>query len=214
MVFYLEDVSNGKTPSAVNTLATITMQVGTLQSVTTFSASEVDLPPGITTGPTTLTWNAPGSGTVEIHIGSPTGPLFTQQGTSGSVTTGNRVTPGTAFYLIDVSQPSVPIVLTSVTPVVKEVWLRLFTITSDPVYAPYNSTGTRLGTATMSWNSPLTSNVQIHVGSPDGPVLANGGSSGTATATGWVTDGTVFYLVDSGTGATLEQCHCLCKAAA
>jgi uncharacterized protein (TIGR03437 family) len=205
MVFYLQDVSNGKSLSAVNTLSSITMQVGTLQSVTTFSASEVDLPPGISSGPTTLTWNAPASSTVEIHLNSPSGPLFTQQGNSGTVTTGNWVTPGTTFYLVDVSQPSVPIPLASTTPVVKEGVPPAFSISPDPIYAPYNSSGPLVGTANMSWNSPLTSNVEIHVGSPTGPLLATGSTSGTATASGWVTNGTVFYLVDSGTGAVLNS---------
>ncbi|MFZ0591283.1 MAG: hypothetical protein WAM39_12420 [Bryobacteraceae bacterium] len=205
MTFYLQDVSNGKTLSAVNTLATIDMQVGTLQSVTTFSASEVDLPPGISSGPSTLTWNAPASTTVEIHLNSPTGPLFTQQGPSGSVTTGNWVTPGLTFYLVDVSQPSVPVPLASTTPVVKQGVPPSFTISPDPIYVPYSSSGVLTGTANMSWNSPLTSNVEIRVGSPTGSVLmANGGPTGTATATGWVTNGTVFYLIDSGTGAVLN----------
>jgi hypothetical protein len=203
MTFYLEDVSNGKTPSTVNTLATLVMRLGTPQSVTSFTASEVDLPPGITAGPSTLTWNAPASKTVEIHVNSPTGPLFTQQGNSGSVTTGFWVFPGTTFYLVDVSDPAAPFTLASATPIVRENVAPTFTI-NNPIYAAYSPNGELYGNATLTWNSPLTYNAEVHVGSPSGPLLSKGGPNGTATATGWVTNGMTFYLVDSGTGAVLN----------
>jgi hypothetical protein len=131
--------------------------------------------------------------------------LFTQQGKTGSVATGNWVTPGTTFYLVDVSQPSAPVPLASTTPVVKQGVPPAFSINPNPIYAPYNSSGTLLGTANLSWNSPLTLNVEIRVGSPSGPALVpNGGPTGTATATGWVTNGMTFYLIDLGTGTVLN----------
>ena len=58
---------------------------------------------GAIVGTTTLTWNAPGVGVIEIHVGSPNGPLLTQQGSTGSVQTGNWVTDGMTFYLQDVT---------------------------------------------------------------------------------------------------------------
>ena len=143
MTFYLEDVSNGKTPNTVNTL-TLVVRMGTPQSVTSFTASEVDLPPGITAGPTTLTWNAPASTTVEIHLNSPTGPLFATVGNSGSTTTGFWVTPGLTFYLVDISNPSSPFTLASATPIVKQNVAPTFTI-NNPIYAAYNPSGTLLG---------------------------------------------------------------------
>jgi hypothetical protein len=54
-------------------------------------------------GQTTLTWNAPGASVIQIHVNSPTGPLFTDYGPSGSMSTGLWVTNGTQFYLQDVS---------------------------------------------------------------------------------------------------------------
>lgn len=201
--FYLEDVSNGKTPSTVNTLASIVMRLGTPQSITSFTASEVDLPPGLSAGPSTLTWNAPASTAVEVHIGSATGALFTAGGPSGSATTGLWVFPGTTFYLVDVSNSGAPFTLATATPVVKENVAPTFFIT-NPVYATYNPNGELMGNATVTWDSPLTTNAEVHIGSPTGPLFTAGGPSGTATASGWVTNGTKFYLVDANTGVVLN----------
>lgn len=54
-------------------------------------------------GMTTLSWNAPDVQSIEIHIDSPTGPLFALSGNRGSVPTGLWVTDGMTFYLQDVS---------------------------------------------------------------------------------------------------------------
>jgi parallel beta-helix repeat protein len=54
-------------------------------------------------GSTTLSWNAPGAGVIEIRIGSPDGPLLTIMGNRGSVETGPWVTDGMTFYLQDVT---------------------------------------------------------------------------------------------------------------
>ena len=54
-------------------------------------------------GQTTLSWNAPYADVIEIHIGSPNGALFTQQGTRGSIQTGLWVSDGLTFYLQDVT---------------------------------------------------------------------------------------------------------------
>ena len=54
-------------------------------------------------GVTTLSWNAPGAQVIEIHVGSPDGPLLTRSGNRGSLATGPWVTDGTTFYLQDVT---------------------------------------------------------------------------------------------------------------
>jgi parallel beta-helix repeat protein len=56
-----------------------------------------------TVGTTTLSWNAPYAQVIEIHVGSPDGPLLTRMGNRGSVQTGAWVTDNTAFYLQDVT---------------------------------------------------------------------------------------------------------------
>jgi parallel beta-helix repeat protein len=54
-------------------------------------------------GSTTISWNAPDAQVIEVHIGSPTGPLFTMAGNHGSVQTGPWVSDGMTFFLQDVT---------------------------------------------------------------------------------------------------------------
>lgn len=54
-------------------------------------------------GQTTISWNAPGATTIQIRVGSPSGPLFTDMGPSGSIKTGVWVSNGLQFFLQDVS---------------------------------------------------------------------------------------------------------------
>jgi hypothetical protein len=54
---------------------------------------------GTGVGMTTLTWSADGN--VEVRINSATGPLFAQGGPSGSQATGEWVTDGMDFFLLD-----------------------------------------------------------------------------------------------------------------
>lgn len=54
-------------------------------------------------GATTISWNAPDAQSIEIHIGSPGGRLFTQNTNRGSMATEVWVTDGMTFYLQDVT---------------------------------------------------------------------------------------------------------------
>ncbi len=58
---------------------------------------------GAVDGTTTISWNAPSASYIEIHVGSPNGPLFVYEGNNGSAQTGPWVTDGTTFYLQDVT---------------------------------------------------------------------------------------------------------------
>jgi hypothetical protein len=69
----------------------------------TASPNPIPVAGGALAGTTTLSWNAPGVQTIEIHIGAPDGKLFTLMGSRGSASTGPWVTEGTTFYLQDVS---------------------------------------------------------------------------------------------------------------
>jgi hypothetical protein len=53
----------------------------------------------------------------EVHLNSPTGPLFSIAASSGSATTGDWVTNGMKFYLQDVTggRPGVTLATTTVT---------------------------------------------------------------------------------------------------
>jgi trimeric autotransporter adhesin len=72
-----------------------------LSDTATLDSSPGALPYYGSQGMVTLTWNAPSSLGVEIHVGSPTGTLFAAGGSSGSAATGNWVTAGMSFYLVD-----------------------------------------------------------------------------------------------------------------
>ena len=61
------------------------------------------------------------------------------------------------------------------------------------------------GTTTISWNAPNASYVEIHVGSPDGPLFASGGNLGSAQTGPWVTDGMTFYLQDGAKPLTASN---------
>jgi hypothetical protein len=208
--FYLVDVSNGKEATNVNIIATLVARVGTKSSVTTFTASDVNLPPGYFQGISTLSWNAPASTAVAIHVGAIDGPLFTTGTASGSATTGFWVQPGTTFYLVDTTTGEL---LKTVSPTVRFNVPPTFTISPNPIFAPY-SPGGFLGTATISWNSPYTSNVEVHVGSPTGPMFTSGQTTGSATTGAWVGDGAVFYLQDVSNGFPLNSDHTLATVTA
>lgn len=59
-------------------------------------------------GITTVTWNAPGAKTVEVHVGAPDGAMPARGGPEGYVTTHKWVGEGTVFYLQDVSDGAKP----------------------------------------------------------------------------------------------------------
>ena len=70
----------------------------------TFTASPNPIPVSAgKLGQTTISWSAPDAQVVEIHLGSPSGSLFTDQGNRGSIQTGVWVSDGMTFYLQDVT---------------------------------------------------------------------------------------------------------------
>src|SRR5208283_485822 len=100
--FYLQDTSNGKPLTAANTLGVVTAQVVSNPTLTA-SPSTIVTPNGFPLGETTLSWDAPGHVSVELLVGSPTGPVLAAGGPTGSAATGYWVTDGMTFYLVDES---------------------------------------------------------------------------------------------------------------
>ncbi len=196
--FYLQDTSNGNPLTAANTLAVVTMTVNAANANTLVAnPSTIVTPNGSGYGQTTLTWSAPGVGIVDIYVGSPSGALFARVGTSGSATTGDWVTDGMTFYLVDASNGSV---LTSTTVHVNLSGGSTTNPGSVSLYLNPNpitvSAGQSLASTTVYWNSGGVESTQIRVNSANGPLLAQGGAVGSTTATGWVTNGMQFFLVD------------------
>jgi hypothetical protein len=202
MVFYLQDVSGGKALTAANTIATIRIH---LQPDTTFWANPNPIPvaPGSTAGISQLIWSAPNTVTsTEVTIGAPNGSLFGGGGASGIFTTGPWVTNGMTFYLQNVTggdpltaQYTLDSLVASLQPQV------MFSASPNPVSNSFLQNNQQVGSTTLSWNAPNSTSVSIRIGSPSGPVLGTGGTSGTMTASAVVTQGTVFYLEDVSGGA-------------
>jgi hypothetical protein len=72
---------------------------------------------------------------------------------------------------------------------------------------PANSAG--LVQVTLTWGAPGASQVEIHLGAPDGVFMTGGGSSGSATTGGWVPNGMKFYLQDVSGGKALTGANTL-----
>ena len=97
--------SGGFFPAGTNGNLVTSASAAATTDASTFSASPNPIPvtSGVIYGQTTVSWSAPSAQYVEVHIGSPTGPLFAYSGASGSMATGNWVTDGMILYLQDVS---------------------------------------------------------------------------------------------------------------
>lgn len=152
------------------------------------------LPVGSSYGTTTISWSAFGHSTVAIHMGSATGTLFTQGGTTGSATTGNWVTNGMVFVLVDASTNATIDSLTVNTATAS------LSASPNPALIPYGASG---GATTISLNAPGDSNVQLHQGSTSGAVVFSGGPTGGVSLNN-VANGTTFYLMDVASGNTLQ----------
>ncbi len=68
-----------------------------------------------------------------------------------------------------------------------------------------------LAQVTLTWGAPGSSQVEIHVGAPDGVLMTSGGSSGSAITGVWVANGTSFYLQDVSAGNPLTAANTLAQ---
>lgn len=207
--FYLVDAS---TKATITTLTVSTTVVASSNAIVfTANPNPIEVPSGTTHGVTTLGWYSPSSTSgASVHLGSASGPLFASSvGVFGSATTGDWVSNGSTFYLVDNSSGATLAKLV--------VGLSAETTTTageggiDPNIAsialipnPVLAGPSGHGSAAVSWAAPNTSGgVAIHVGSPSGPLFAEGASTGYAETGEWITDGMVFYLVDMSNGQSL-----------
>jgi hypothetical protein len=75
-------------------------------------------------------------------------------------------------------------------------------LTASPNPIPVTG-GAAYGATTINWNAPNVSHVEVHIGSPSGPLFVSGGSQGSAQTGPWVADGMTFYLQDVTNGKPL-----------
>jgi hypothetical protein len=61
------------------------------------------------------------------------------------------------------------------------------------------------GVAVLSWTSAGATTVEVHVGKPDGDLLARSNPNGNATTGKWVRHGMVFYLQDASNGRPMAS---------
>jgi hypothetical protein len=166
----------------------------------TANPNPIQLCNGATTGVTTLSWTAPaGVTTTRLHVGSPTGALFSSGGATGSATTGNWASNGMQFFLVSAVNNTV---LATATITTTTVTCQLGTLTANPNPIPVCD-GTGLGVTTLTWNAPNVTTAQVRVGSPTGTLFAQGGAMGSATTGKWVSNGLQFFLINAANGATL-----------
>jgi len=188
MNFFLVDPATGAPISTVTVHTT--SSTTTSQVVFTANPSPITLAAGASVGVTTLSWNAPGHNALQIWVD---GVLFGGGlPASGSVTTGNWVSDGTSFALMDSGQTIATLIVHATAasgPVT-------FTASPNPITL---AAGTAVGVTTLSWNAPGDSGLQIFV---HGTVLFASGlpASGSIVTGDWVSSGTVFTLLNPATG--------------
>lgn len=209
MIFYLQNVTGGLPLTSANTLATVTAQV--IESATgeaplgtlTANPSSIVVPNGSYLGQTTLSWTTVSAKQVEVHVGSPTGTLFAAGVPNGSATTGDWVSDGMTFYLVDVTNgpaSAANVLATAVVHVDVDGGSTVnpgnlsFFLDPDPILV---SPGQSVGTTTVHWNTGGLSSAQIRVGSPTGGILGEVSATGTAQTGLWVSNGLLFYLEDT-----------------
>ncbi len=88
-----------------------------------------------------------------------------------------------------------------------QVWRNGASLTAVP--NPIPVTGGILGTATLSWRAPNAQVIEIHVGSPSGPLFTHNTNRGSMITGLWVTDGLTFYLQDLTGGKPLTAANTL-----
>jgi len=157
---------------------------------------------GSNLGVATINWSASGASLTEVHIGSPSGPLFASGVSSGSQATGKWVTNGTVFYLQNVTNG---LSLTSgntiatVTATVNANGCGLIPISATPNPITVCS-GSKFGATTITWSAASNQLVEVLAG---GALFARSGGSGNKATGTWVGNGLVFSLRDSASGSTL-----------
>jgi hypothetical protein len=81
-------------------------------------------------------------------------------------------------------------------------------ITASPNPATHSSNGDAM--TTISWNAPNgVTAVMVTIGSPTGPVFADGGPTGSAATGQWVSNGMTFYLQNVTSGLPLTAANTL-----
>ncbi len=210
--FYLQDRSNGAPADAAHTIATTTVHITTAgcQPSLTAAPSPIQVCDNSGFGVTTLKWASFGTSTVQIHVGSPSGPLFTTSGPGGfAKVTGKWVGNNTTFYLQDVSGGK-PLIsdntLATSTVGVTALGCRGSVVADPNPLQVCDASG--VGQTTINWSSTGTQSVEVHINHPNGDLFAASGPGSFSRSTGkWVDNGMSFYLQDVSGGLPLTDAN-------
>ena len=162
-------------------------------------------------GQTTISWNASSVleededeevAEIEVRVGSETGNLFTAGSLTGSAETGEWVTDGMTFYLLDSRTGDL---LDTVTVTFTAIGCPPPNIVADPnPLQVCNAEG--VGFTTVTWDTTdISDEIEIRVGSVDGALFLENGPTGSQRTGDWVTEGTVFILLDATSGEELDR---------
>jgi hypothetical protein len=167
------------------------------------SPNPIQLCEGESVGQTTIFWDVRGvAERVEVRIDSPDGTLFTDGEATGSEETGEWVTVGMVFYLVDQETGEV---------------LDTVTITSSEAGCPAPNLvaspnpiivcdGSGVGATSLIWDTTeVAEAIEIRVGSPDGTLLTEAEATGLKSTGRWVTDGLSFFLLDQSNSEVLDS---------
>lgn len=178
----------------------------------TANPNPIQVTDGTGQGGALIYWSSAQTNRVEVHVGSPSGPLLSRTSSgSFSAVTAKTVRDGTVFYLQDV---------TNAAPLTSEFTLDSVTvhvstaptgsITADP--NPLITDQSALGVTNISWTSYGTTLVEVHVNAPDGTRLSGSGPGTASAKTGpWGTEGMTFYLQNVSNGLPLTAANTIAK---
>jgi hypothetical protein len=202
MQFFLVDLNSGAAISSLTVHVTGASPPPTGTVTMSADPDPIAVAFNATTGSTTLSWKAPGYNRLVVRINSPNGKSVTGTvGPTGSITTGNWVTDGMVFYLVNLdSGAAIGSITMHVERGLPPPGSVTFTADPNPILV---GTGVTTGQTTLSWKTPGISPLSIHLNSQQGPVVAQGLPASGSLLTGEVTDGTEFVLMDDSIATAL-----------
>jgi hypothetical protein len=208
---FLQDVSSGQPLTPEFSLDSVTLHVTTAPTGSIAADPNPFIPNSQGLGQTTLAWTSYGTTSVEVHADAPNGNRVAASGPgSFSARTGNWVQNGQRFYLQDVSN-GLPLTSANTLATVTATALNPTprgAITARP--NPFTPDAQGLGNTTLAWTSYGTSNVEVHIGAPNGPAFISSGPGSFSANTGhWVQNGMTFYLQNVSNGLPLTTANTL-----
>ena len=153
-------------------------------------------------GQTTISWDTTAvTEEIEIRIGSVDGELLATGEATGSVETGQWVTDGMTFVLIDQTTGEI---IDFVTAFLTDLGCPDSLIVALP--NPIQVCDEGFGQTNIRWDATEISEevqIEVRIGSAEGDILASAGAVGNRTTGNWVSDGLMFFLLDQANGDVL-----------